>query len=300
MTRFHASLLFAVVLTIGFVPQIAEAATIGWWQFNDTSDSAPGGTRPLTLLDGAALVNVGGDMALDLSTDPSNNRARAAAFNPTGSFSVFIDFQADTLPSGSIDPQYTLLANIGNDSISRYFSQFSDAPGWQIYLRPNAIFTLQKNAGGFGDVTGVSLSLPNPTGRHRVMVNWEFSAGQFRSKMFLDGSATSTVFSTFKPMDFTGGATTHMLFGTNVDEAFQPPRTLDGKLFEVAIFDGPLTNPQIDALAAGGVQSLLVPEPASIMLAAVGLAFAAVLPKKRRARECRPSLTETESDSAIL
>lgn len=286
MTRFLASLLmFSSVLTLGLTPQSVAGATIAWWQFNDTSDSAPGGTRPLTLLDGATEVDVGGDMALELNTDPSNNRARAAAFNPTSSFSVFIDFQADTLPPGPsvIDPQYTLLANIGNDSIARYFSQFSDAPGWQIYLRPGAIYTLQKTAGGFTGVQGVALTLPNPTDRHTVLVNWEFSGGLFRSKMFLDGSATATAFSLFGPMDFSGGATTHLLFGTNVDEAFQPPRTLDGRLFEVAIFDGLLTNQQIDDLAAGGVQALQpVPEPASIILMSIGLAFATVVSRKRR------------------
>lgn len=248
---------------------LTSSDLVAWWEMNDTSDSA--GSRNLTLEDGATIS--GGSLNLD--TDPSNNRAVTSAFNPTSSFSIFLDFQADSIPSGISDPQYVLLSNIGNDSI-RTFSQFSTSAGYMIFLRPNQIQTFQKTGNSFSGAQATALSLSNPTGRHQVVVNWEYDLGlnQFRSVLFLDGSAVSAT-SGYGPMDFTTGtATTNLLLGTNVDEAFQPPRTLDGSIFESAIFNRTLTNTEIDDLARNGVvlESSEVPEPAGFILLSFGLA----------------------------
>lgn len=258
----QAALGMLVLLLVGVpgatVAQVDPSDLVAWWELNSTADSAPGGTRPLTLVDGAALVDVGGDGALELATDPSGNRAVTSAFNPTDSFSVIVDFQADTVPSGSADPQYTLLANVGNDAL-RYFSQFSAAPGYQISLRANLICAFQKTAGSFAGAVDGCLTLPEPTARHLVVVNWTYSSGQFFYTLYLDGSSAPLV-RPAGPMNFSGGATTSLLLGTNVDEAFQPPRTLDGKIFEAAVFNGTLSPEQIDDVVAGGVSALL-PNP---------------------------------------
>ena len=237
--------------------QVTPSDLAAHWELNNTSDSAPGGTRSLTLKDGAVLAAVGGDGTLELASDPSNNRAATWAFNPTGSFSVIVDFQADSVPAGSIDPQYTLLSNIGNDLV-RSFSQFQLSPGYQISLRANAICAFQKTAGSFSGAVDGCRGLPAPTGRHVVVVNWVFSGGQFAYSLYLDGSASPLV-RPAGPMSFSGGATTSLLLGTNVDEAYQPPRTLDGRIFEAAIFNGTLSSDQIDAVVAGGVSALLGP-----------------------------------------
>ncbi len=240
---------------------ILNTDLIAWWELDDTSDSSPSASRTLQLKDGATLS--GGALVLD--TDPSNNRAATGAFNPTDSFSIFIDFQADTLPSGGIDPQYILLSNIGDDAV-RSFSQFSTSAGYMIFLRPNRFETFQKTGGSFAGAVGASLPLADPTGRHRAVINWEFnsSTNEYRSVLFLDGSSITTA-SGFGPMNFgTGTATNSLLLGTNVDEAFQTPRTLDGTIFEAAIFNRSLTVAEIDQLAVDGVQP--VPEPSTAIL----------------------------------
>ncbi len=258
------ALLTLLILVAGLpgatLAQVDPSDLVAWWELNSTVDSAPGGVRPLTLKDGATLGNVGGDGTLELATDPSDNRAVSSAFNPTNSFSVVVDFQADTVPSGSSDPQYTLLANIGNDAL-RYFGQFQNSPGYQISLRanPSRICAFQKTGGSFAGAVDGCLLLPDPTGRHVVVVNWTHSGGQFSYSLYLDGSG-SPLTRPFGPMSFANGATTHLFLGTNVDEAFQPPRTLDGRIFEAAIFNGILSAEQIDDVAAGGV-SVLLPNP---------------------------------------
>jgi len=180
------------------------------WKFDDTSDSAPGGTRPPTLKDGAVLA--GG--ALELETDPSDNRAAASAFNPTSSFSIFLDSQAVSLPSGPDDPHYILLSNVGDDSV-RTFAQFSTSAGYMVFLRPDRIDTFQQTGGGFAGARGAALQLPDPTGRHAVVVHREFDSvvNQFRSMLFLDGSSSSAT-PAFGAMDFTTGtSTTDLLLG---------------------------------------------------------------------------------------
>ncbi len=263
-------------LTAFMLPCAEGAPLVAWWKLDDTSDSAPGGTRPLTLKDGATLS--GG--ALVLNPDPSNNRAATSAFNPTNSFSVFVDFQADTVPSGGPDPQYILLSNVGNDAL-RFFGQFGASPGYMVYLSPNQVRTFQKTAGTWVGAVGSGMVLPDPTGRHAVVASWEFSAGSFTPTLFLDGSANTVTSGLSGPMNFGGGATTNLLLGTNVDEAFNPPRTLDGSIFEVAIFDGLLTPFEVDVLAQGGVAAWrAIPEPTSLGLLALG--GLALLRRRRR------------------
>lgn len=263
-------------LTAFMLPCAEGAPLVAWWKLDDTSDSAPGGTRPLTLKDGATLS--GG--ALVLNTDPSNNRAATSAFNPTNSFSVFVDFQANTVPTGGIDPQYTLLSNIGNDAL-RFFGQFEASPGYMLFFRPDHVWVYQKTAGTWVGAVGFGMMLPDATERHAVVANWEFSAGNFTPTLFLDGSANTATSGLSGPMNFGGGATTSLILGTNVDEEFNPPRTLDGSIFEVAIFDGLLTPFEVDVLAQGGVAAWrAIPEPTSLGLLALG--GLALLRRRRR------------------
>lgn len=253
-------------LTAFMLPCAEGAPLVAWWKLDDTSDSAPGGTRPLTLKEGATLS--GGALVLD--TDPSNNRAATSAFNPTNSFSVFVDFQADAIPSGSIDPQYILLSNVGDDA-QRSSGQFGASPGYMLFIRPDRVWTYQKTAGTWVGAVGFGMMLPDATERHAVVANWEFSAGNFTPTLFLDGSANTATSGLSGPMNFGGGATTSLILGTNVDEEFNPPRTLDGSIFEVAIFDGLLTPFEVDVLAQGGVAAWrAIPEPATLALLSLG------------------------------
>lgn len=280
------TLLTALSTTNSVLAGVVDSDFVARWKLDDTSDSAIGGTRMLTLKDGATLN--GG--ALQLNSDPSNNRAVTSAFNATDSFAVYLDFQLDSIPTGSSDPQYTLLSNVGNDNL-RYNSQFAQSAGYQVFVRGSGqnatVSTFQKNGGSFtGAVGSGSLLISNPLDRHRLVAVWERDAlnDQFRSTLYLDGTQVSST-SGWGTMNFAiGNATTSLLLGTNVDEAFQPPRTLDGKIYEAGIIDRLLTSEEATLLAADGVSDNTVPEPASLAIFAIGILGLSATRRRHRRR----------------
>ena len=251
-----------------------------YWNFDsDLNDSAGGKLGNASTVDdngtftgpGASLgggLFGGGGLLQNGNNDYVNVPASADISHLSGDLSISAWFKVD-----NFNHNWQALISNGEGSAYRIARRSSDQPGRMAY------------AGGVGDIPGEGIGpVVDDGGWHHVVAISEHGVS---TRLWVDGGLVVT-----------GGAPNiqdnghnnepnvpHALaIGNNIDRL---NRGWEGEIDDVAIWDRPLTDDEIGLIWAGGqgesIDVLTIPEPSSLILAALGL-FSLALCRWRRRR----------------
>jgi Concanavalin A-like lectin/glucanases superfamily/PEP-CTERM motif len=290
IAKFHRLAGTLIVLTVvGWGTAMAEAGAIAHWSFdeivntNQFADST--GNYDATISDGSDLSQV----SLDTTTQVFG--AGAAAFQRTGTAANGAPGAYARLPaiSGILDSSFTVASWVkltADSTWSAVLGDWSNDGSGTSYLfgisgdNQGAIHAINGAPGSFGGFQAGQTTPLNPVGDW-FHVAWVFDRNSDGSEAtltkYINGSQATQ--HTWSPgvangVDLVNSGNAEVWIGLKEDNGFD----FEGSLDELWVVDSALSKDQIGVLMD---TNAVVPEPASILLAAAGLGLLLITRSKR-------------------
>jgi len=239
---------------------------VGQWGTNSTLADLSGYANYNTTAGTHSGVQVGGG-TINFSTDVPNTKAGNSLDFSAGNVQVLItnssvaDSNYRPTFDGLIGRQFSVAGWVKGSS-SQNWAAFAakrgdDDLGWQArrYAGNNgAAFTLRGTSSENADMGG-NLTVVNDGNWHHVAAVWDGYAGVRR--LYVDGVLDTSLTNDFAP--FTPGKGYHLMLGAQENRGFgegiSPNNQFTGKLYDVRVYNYPLSSAQVLSLATlGAVQ----------------------------------------------